>query len=44
MQVRPYQGATLGKCVALVVICKGVRLYKFFIEPMQPFTSLPSWT
>ena len=42
VQVRPDKGAPLGECVLVVLIRQGVRLYKFFSEPMQPLSTLPS--
>lgn len=40
MQVRTYQGAPLGKRVLIVGVRQGVRLYKFFSDPMQLLSSL----
>ena len=42
MKVAHYKGAPLGKRVLIVCVCQRVRLYKFFSDPMQPFTILPS--
>jgi hypothetical protein len=44
MKVCPYKGAPLGERVLRIYVGQSVRLYKFFREPMQPFTNLPSWT
>lgn len=42
MQVRPDKGAPLGECVLVVILRQGVRLYKFFSDPMQLLSTWPS--
>lgn len=43
MQVALDEGAALGEAVQIVRLRQFVRLYKFFIEPMQLLSILPSW-
>ncbi|MBD5204410.1 MAG: hypothetical protein HDS82_06035 [Bacteroidales bacterium] len=42
VKVRTDQGAPLGEAVLIVRLRQSVRLYKFFISPLNPFRTAPS--